>query len=124
SPPRRSSDLPPASTLMPFVGLAILESGSTSWSETITDHGWYQLPNDERIYRDWKRTGHGLVNMERAMVESCDTYFYEMAVRAGIDNISAFLAQFGFGRTMDLDIPNALPGLLPEIGRASCRARV
>ena len=66
---------PPASTLKPFVGLAILEAGSTSWSETITDHGWYQLPNDDRIYRDWKRTGHGLVNMERAMVESCDTYF-------------------------------------------------
>lgn len=105
---------PPASTLKPFVGLAILEAGSTSWSETITDHGWYQLPNDERIYRDWKRTGHGLVNMERAMVESCDTYFYEMAVRAGIDNISPFLAQFGFGRNMTLDIPNALPGLLPD----------
>ena len=105
---------PPASTLKPFVGLALLDSGSTNWSETIVDHGWFQLPNDERIYRDWKRTGHGVVNMERAMIESCDTYFYEMAVRAGIDSISPFLAQFGFGRNMTLDVTNALPGLLPD----------
>ncbi len=105
---------PPASTLKPFMGLALLEAGSTNWSETIADYGWFQLPNDERIYRDWKRTGHGLVNMERAMIESCDTYFYEMAVRAGIDNIAPFLAQFGFGRNMTLDVSNALPGLLPD----------
>lgn len=105
---------PPASTLKPFVGLAFLDSNSTNWSETISDHGWFQLPNDERIYRDWKRTGHGIVNMERAIVESCDTYFYEMAVRTGIDQISPFLGQFGFGRNMTLDVGNALPGLLPD----------
>lgn len=105
---------PPASTLKPFIGLAILNSGVTDWQERIVDHGWFRLENDERIYRDWKRSGHGLVNMERAMIESCDTYFYEMAVRSGVDNISPFLAQFGFGRNMTLDVTNALPGLLPN----------
>ncbi len=105
---------PPASTLKPFVGLAALNSGITSWSETIDDPGWYKLENDERLYRDWKRIGHGKVNLQRAIVESCDTYFYDVAVRAGIDNISPFLAQFGFGRNMTLDISNALPGLLPD----------
>src|SRR5690242_5854672 len=63
-----------------------------------------KLPNDERIYRDWKRQGHGLVNLERAIIESCDVYFYELAVRAGVDSISPFLAQFGFGRNMPRDI--------------------
>ena len=105
---------PPASTLKPFIGLAAVNSGITNWGETINDHGWFQLENDERLYRDWKRTGHGVVNLERAIVESCDTYFYEMAVRAGIDTISPFLAQFGFGRDMTLDVINALPGLLPD----------
>lgn len=105
---------PPASTLKPFLGLAVLDSKSTYWSEVIDDKGSFQLPNDERIYRDWKRTGHGKVNLERAIIESCDVYFYEMSVRAGIDNISPFLAQFGFGRNMASDIRYALPGILPS----------
>lgn len=105
---------PPASTLKPFIGLATLEAGITNWTDTVNDQGWFQLDNDERLYRDWKRTGHGIVNMERAVMESCDTYFYEMAVRAGIDSISPFLGQFGFGRDMTLDVINALPGLLPD----------
>ncbi|MFY9179602.1 MAG: penicillin-binding protein 2 [Venatoribacter sp.] len=105
---------PPASTIKPFMGLAVLNSGSTSWSETVRDYGRFQLPNDERIYRDWKRGGHGIVNLERAIVESCDIYFYEMAVRAGIDNISPFLAQFGFGQDTTYDVINALSGILPD----------
>ncbi len=105
---------PPASTLKPFIGLAALNSGTTDWQETINDHGWFQLENDDRLYRDWKRTGHGIVDMERAIVESCDTFFYEMAVRTGVDSISPFLAQFGFGRDMTVDVINALPGLLPD----------
>ncbi|MEN9465672.1 MAG: penicillin-binding protein 2 [Pseudomonadota bacterium] len=112
---------PPASTLKPFMGLAVLNSGATTWRETIRDFGHFQLPKDERIYRDWKREGHGIVNMERAIVESCDIFFYEMATRSGIDNIYPFLAQFGFGRDMTYDVSNALPGLLP--GREWKRAQ-
>lgn len=105
---------PPASTLKPFVGLAVLESGETKWDEKINDKGRFQLPNDERVYRDWKRGGHGMVDLERAIVESCDTYFYEMSVRSGIDQMSAFLAQFGFGRNMSYDIGYAQAGILPS----------
>lgn len=112
---------PPASTLKPFMGLAVLNSGVTNWREIIRDYGRFQLPKDERIYRDWKREGHGIVNMERAIVESCDIFFYEMATRSGIDNIYPFLAQFGFGRDMTYDVSNALPGLLP--GREWKRAQ-
>ena len=105
---------PPASTLKPFIGLGIVDTGINSWKHAINDPGWFQLPNDNRIYRDWKRQGHGKVNMEKAIVESCDVYFYDAAVRMGVDHLSPFLGQFGFGRNMALDINDALSGLLPS----------
>ncbi len=104
----------PASTLKPFLGLAFLDAGVVTWQQKIDDKGWYKLENDDRLYRDWKRTGHGFVDLHDAMVESCDTYFYEAAFHASIDRIAPFLAQFGFGRNMSYDVPNALPGLLPD----------
>lgn len=110
----RRGQYPPASTLKPFLGLAMLDAGTTNWSEEIDDPGWYQLPNDERVYRDWKRKGHGMVDMQDAIVESCDTYFYEIAVRTGVDAISPFLGQFGFGNNATLDVNNALRGILPS----------
>ncbi len=105
---------PPASTLKPFLGLSFLDAGAVTWEDKVEDNGWYQLENDERLYRDWKRTGHGHVNLHDAMMESCDTYFYDGAFKTTVDKISPFLAQFGFGRNMALDVPNALPGLLPD----------
>ncbi len=105
---------PPASTLKPFIGLAALQAGATSWNYRIKDPGWYQLDNDERFYRDWKREGHGTVDLEAAVVESCDTYFYDIAVRTGIDRLTPFLGKFGFGRDMSLDVITATSGLLPD----------
>lgn len=105
---------PPASTLKPFIGLAALEAGSTSWNYRVRDPGWFQLNNDERYYRDWKREGHGVVDLEMAIVESCDTYFYDVAVRTGIDDITPFLGQFGFGRDMSVDVISAVSGILPD----------
>lgn len=105
---------PPASTLKPFLGLAFLDSKAVTWEDKIDDRGWYKLENDDRLYRDWKRTGHGHVDLHDAMMESCDTYFYDGAFKTTIDNISPFLAKFGFGQNMTLDVPNALSGLLPD----------
>lgn len=105
---------PPASTIKPYIGLALLQAKTTNWSEQIKDRGFFTLPNDNRIYRDWKRSGHGMVNLETAVVESCDTYFYDMSVRTGVDLLTPFLSQFGFGRNTALDITDALPGLLPD----------
>ncbi|ASP40734.1 penicillin-binding protein 2 [Bacterioplanes sanyensis] len=105
---------PPASTLKSFVGLALLESGVADWNTTIRDPGWFKIDNYDRVYRDWKRSGHGTVDMHKAMVESCDTYFWELSVRMGIDQLSPFLGQFGFGRDTSVDVINALPGLLPD----------
>ena len=100
--------------MKPFIGLGFLESGVTSWSEKIEDPGWYMLENDERVYRDWKRKGHGdAIGLRHAIIQSCDTYFYEMSFRAGIDYLNPFLTKFGFGKNTALDIGNALPALLP-----------
>jgi penicillin-binding protein 2 len=104
---------PPGSTLKPFVALSFLENKIVDPNRIINDHGWYQLENDERIYRDWKREGHGPVNFHQAIVQSCDTYFYEMSFRTGIDRIEPILQQFGFGQDLSVDIWDALPALLP-----------
>ena len=105
---------PPGSTLKPFLGLSFLEANAVTWQDEIEDKGWYRLENDERYYRDWKRKGHGTVDLFDAMMESCDTYFYAAAYKTTVDKISPFLGQFGFGRNMTLDVPNALSGLLPS----------
>ncbi len=104
---------PPASTLKPFLGLGVVDMGVASWSQTINDYGSFQLPNSERVYRDWKRQGHGKVDLKRAIVESCDVYFYDMAVKMGIDRIHPFLQSFGFGQRTALDVDNTYSGLLP-----------
>lgn len=105
---------PPASLIKPFMGLALIDAGSIDWKDQFHDVGWFQLPNYDRIYRDWRRQGHGMVDMDTAIIESCDTYFYEYSVKTGIDHIAPFLAQFGFGRDMTLDVISALPGILPD----------
>ncbi len=105
---------PPGSTLKPFVGLAGLESGvTTSYSKTYCP-GFYMLPGNDRKYRDWKRWGHGTVDLTHAITESCDVYFYDLARSLGIDRIHEYLAPFGFGERTGIDIVGELPGLLPS----------
>ncbi|EAT11637.1 penicillin-binding protein 2 [Bermanella marisrubri] len=105
---------PPGSTMKPFLGLAFLEAGVTDWQETIADPGWYMLENDPRVYRDWKRSGHGeAIDLRDAIIQSCDTYYYEMAFRTGIDRLQPFLEKFGFGQRTSVDVQNELSALLP-----------
>ena len=105
---------PPGSTLKPFVGLGGLEQGITSTRAHTFCPGYYQLPGKERKYRDWKRSGHGTVDLESSIAQSCDVYFYDLALSMGIDRLSAFLSQFGFGTRSGLDISGELPGLMPS----------
>lgn len=107
-------EYPPGSVMKPLMGLLGVHKKINTWEKTIQDRGWYQLKNDERIYRDWKRRGHGVVDMHRAIVESCDIYFYDLAFNLGIDEISPFLKNFGFGSRTVVDIPNQRPGLMPS----------
>jgi penicillin-binding protein 2 len=104
---------PPGSTIKQIVGLGGLDSNSVTREYNIWDIGWYQLKNDERIYRDWKREGHGRVDLKAAIAQSCDTYFYDMAFKMGVDEMSKYLGAFGFGRNTALDISEARSGILP-----------
>lgn len=105
---------PPGSTLKPFVGLAGLMHDITHEHHTLFCPGFYTLPNDERKYRDWKKTGHGSVDLMDSIVQSCDVYFYDLARNLGIDRITPFLDRFGFGARTGIDLPHEKPGLLPS----------
>ncbi len=105
---------PPGSTVKPFVGLGGLENRSMGHKETINCTGHYLLPNDDRRYRDWKKTGHGLVDLNKSIEQSCDVYYYELSYRMGINRIHAFLHQFGFGEKTGIDLLGERSGLLPS----------
>jgi len=105
---------PPGSTMKPFVGLAGLENKVIGHREDISCTGHYLLPNEERKYRDWKKTGHGDMNLDHALEQSCDVYFYELSYRLGINRMQAFLQQFGFGQKTGLDTIGEKSGLLPS----------
>ena len=105
---------PPGSTIKPIVGLAGLHYGTTTPRDTTYCPGWFSLPNHSHRYRDWKREGHGTVNLEEAVAQSCDVYFYRLAVALGIDRMHEFLSLFGLGEKTGIDIPGEQPGLLPS----------
>jgi len=105
---------PPGSTLKPFVALGGLEQGITSEHADTYCPGFYRLPGKARKYRDWKRGGHGTVDLNIAIAQSCDVYFYDLALSMGIDRMHGFLALFGFGERTGIDITGELPGLMPS----------
>lgn len=95
---------PPASTIKPHLALLGLETNTITPSTRIWDPGFFQLPGVEHRYRDWKRWGHGWVDVYTAIVESCDTFFYDMGVKLGIDRISDYMQTMGFGEKSGIDI--------------------
>ncbi|MDP1604526.1 MAG: penicillin-binding protein 2 [Legionella sp.] len=105
---------PPASTLKPFVALAGLEKGAVDTNFRVYDPGWFKLPNSSHAYRDWKKTGHGVINITRAITVSCDTYFYQLGHRMGIASLEEMLRQFGFGQLTHVDLNEEAPGLVPS----------
>ena len=105
---------PPASTVKPILGLVGLTERVISKSYKIFDPGYYQLENDDRLYRDWKREGHGIVDVHKAIVQSSDTFFYDLAFRMGIDRIHRFGSEFGFGQRTGVDLPSERRGLWPS----------
>ncbi len=107
---------PPGSTIKPMLGLAGLETGVISPGFTIQDNGWFELPGEDRRYRDWnwKQGGHGKVNLRKAITHSCDTYFYALAVKLGIDRIHEQMRRFGFGETTGIDMHEEVTALLPS----------
>jgi penicillin-binding protein 2 len=105
---------PMGSTIKPFMALAGLYYGKRAPSYTISDPGYYTLAGSSHHYRDWKKEGHGMVDMFKSIVVSCDTYYYGLAVELGIDNMYNFLSQFGFGKPTGIDLEGETSGLIPS----------
>ena len=109
-----SGQYPPGSTTKPFYALLGLESAIVKKDQSVYCIGYYKLPNEERRYRDWKKRGHGPMDMHDAVTQSCDVYFYDLAYRAGIDRMAEFLDTFGFGTKTGVDSTGERNGLLPS----------
>lgn len=104
----------PGSTLKPFVALAGLETGLRTPRDVTSSTGAFRLPGQEREYRDWRRGGHGLVNLREAMAQSVNTYFFQLAVDLGIERLSGYLGRFGFGVPTGIDLQGEASGILPS----------
>ena len=87
---------PPGSTIKPFIGLAGMEAGVIRYDTSYYCPGSFQLPGHEHKYRDWKKGGHGSMDIDAAITQSCDVYYYKLAFNLGIDTMSDYLGQFGF----------------------------
>lgn len=105
---------PFASTIKPYLALAGLDSGAIGPGYAIRCPGWYTLPGVHHVYRDWRKEGHGVVNLPKAITVSCDTFFYGLAVKLGINRIYKYLREFGFGRLTGIDLNEELAGLVPS----------
>ena len=93
---------PPGSTFKPFMALAALEMGKRTPGQAISDPGFFNFGNHQ--FRDDKKGGHGMVDMYKSIVHSCDTYYYILANDMGIDNIARFMGAFGFGQRTGVDL--------------------
>ena len=105
---------PPGSTIKPFMALAALEFRKRTPEYAISDPGFFTLAGVSHRYRDWKKEGHGVVNLHKSIVVSCDTYYYSLAVDMGVDLIHNYLTRFGFGAKTGIDIEGELQGLAPS----------
>lgn len=96
---------PPASTVKPFIAVAALQEKVITPNTTRNDPGYWRIPNSKtRPFRDWLRWGHGVVDIEKALEESVDTFFYQIAYDLGIDRLSTWMQQFGFGDYSGIDL--------------------
>lgn len=105
---------PPGSTIKPVMALAALDYSAVDPSQVKYCRGFFTLPGSSHRYRDWKPSGHGWVNLQEAVAQSCDTYFYGVAQILGIDRLSTFLTKFGLGQRTGIDIDGEKPGLVPS----------
>jgi penicillin-binding protein 2 len=103
---------PPGSVFKIVTAVAALEAGAITPSTAFSCRGALRYGN--RDFRCWKRTGHGQVSLHRALVESCDVYFYQVGLKAGIDRIAQTARELGLGRATGLEVLGESPGLIPD----------
>ena len=102
----------PGSTIKPFFAMAALEHGRSPGYTTYCP-GYFKLPGNSRLYRCWKRQGHGSMDLHNAIVQSCDVYFYQLARTLGIEALADIMLRFGLGRTTGIDLQGEPSGLAP-----------
>lgn len=105
---------PPGSTIKPFEGLGGIHYGLRDWNTTIYDPGYFSLPGDSHRFRDWKKGGHGTVDLKKSIVMSVDTYYYKLAYEMGIQRLHDWMVRFGFGEETGIDLPNEKSGIMPS----------
>jgi penicillin-binding protein 2 len=105
---------PPGSTVKPLVAIAGLETRGFDPTERHYCKGFYTLPGSSHRYRDWKKDGHGPVDMHEAITQSCDVYFYNVANTVGIERLSQLFTRFGLGALTGIDVGGEKPGLVPS----------
>ena len=111
------------STIKAFLGLAALELENFDAGKPIACPGWFTLPGSSHQFRDWKKSGHGTMNLHDAVVQSCDVYFYRLAVAMEVDAMKKFLASFGFGGKTGVDLLSESEGLLPSVAWKEARGQ-
>ena len=104
----------PGSTIKPIIALNGIKNNIINPLEEYYAGPFFQLPNSSRRFRDWKPKGHGMVNLEKSIIQSCDVYFYMLANKLGIDEISSFFKYFSFGSKTGIDMPYESVGVLPS----------
>ena len=102
----------PGSTLKPILALAGLEH-TIDPRRRVNCPGFFALKEGGRVYRCWRKQGHGAVNLKEALEQSCDTYFYQLGLTLGISGISEALTTFGFGKQTGIDLASEPDGLIP-----------
>ena len=105
---------PPASTVKPYMAMSALLTKVITPSFTIYGAPTWTLPGTDRKYRDWKKSGHGTLDVTKAIEESADSFFYQVAFMMGIDRIHTMLSQFGYGKPTGIDLNEEYSGLLPS----------
>ncbi len=105
---------PPGSTVKPFLGMVALDRGFRAPEDSTWCPGFYQLGGREHKYRCWKKHGHGHMDLEEAIMQSCDVYFYALAQDMGIDEMYTSLSAFSFGKRTGVDLPGERAGLMPS----------
>lgn len=104
---------PPASTIKPYIAISALSSGIINKNFFILDNGLWKLPGSNKKYRDWKKWGHGRTDIVKAIEESADTFFYQLAYYMGIENIAYWMKKFGYGSNTNIDLPDESNGIMP-----------
>ena len=94
---------PPASSIKPAIAMFGIDQGLIDWNFSIFDEGFFTLPEDGRIYRDWKEGGHGDTNLFKAITQSSNTYFFDLAYRSDINQLNKHLLSIGFGDKTCID---------------------